>query len=557
MHSNSYFSMLSQAMQVRPYTVFLAVACILTLLRYFISNTVDLNVLYNEEVSIYLHAAEKSFLDLFMIPDGNYINFISKFCAFISLKVFKAIDSFPIVQNLVNWFVAAYFSAMFLSKRFEILIPCLGTRLLLCICLYLIPIYDMHMVFSQGYYLFYGLLYYLILLSGRDDVTVNEVLFVVLTSPFVIFSKPVFFVFGFAFLGLFLLSLHACMKGCDVDAVKRNLLVYILALYAFQAWFTLVHVNYISAHAAKVGVGTGGSVGTMLFFLKKGLVFLGYGLVYPFAHIVSPRIANVSCYLAGCIVVIFTFINIFLFINKKAYLHITVIFLLSLSVILCMYGALSVNFLYDRFFMQDIFSLQWGHRMIFPVIVFSIFNTVFFIQESSFASSKCFLMFLLLICVMSYVVPAWSTWNTGFKPSFSWEQTRPLLNEKHSFIPHAYGIHFYYIRGLYFVSDEIPMEMVGKDTLAATGIPAGRKIKYVMLKQVPDVGAMALEKSSALHVAVDGVDYTAELVNPGANDQYLFKFSNFVPSEALDRVVLSAPELSLAGKAFSFYAVGL
>ena len=533
----------------------LIVAVTLTLLRYFIANPFDLNVLLNEEASIYLHAAEKSFFELFMMPDSNYINFINKFCAIVVIRFFRAIDNFALIQNVFNWFVAALFSTVFLSKRFESIIPSFRIRLILIVYLFLLPIFDMHMVFSQGYYVVFALFFYLLLLGGSGHISAPETFFIVATAPFAVFSKPVFFVFGFAFLAIFLREAYMCVKGSRTPGTRLKLLVYLLILYAFQAWFTLSNHNYIAEYANTLD-RSGGLLSLLLFLVKKSVIFLGYGLVCPLAHMCPRTIANVLCFTAGIAVIGAFVTNFIVTIRNRDIPRLSVLVLLSVSVMLFFYGAISVNFLYHRFFIQDIFGVQWSHRMVFPVILFALFNMIFFFQRLSRHCLKICFLFLCLLCVTSYVIPTWNSWRTGYAPSFTWTQTRPLLDEAYPFIPHAYGMQFYYMRGMTFVSGEIPLESVGRDKLVARGVPSGRKVKYFMLKQTPDVDAAALPECATLNVFANGVEYKATLVNPGMNSQFLFKFASFIPSEVFKEFKLFAPEVPLAGKTFSGHIVG-
>lgn len=564
METNPLIDPLARRLRENPVPAFLLGALALTLLRYVVSNPADLSVLHNEEASIYLHAAEKSFLDFFLMPDSNYINFLSKFCAFFSLRVLKAFDDFALVQNVVNWFAAACFSMLFLTRRFARLVPSVGLRLALCAYLYLLPIYDMYMVFSQGYYIFFGLLYYLLLLSDEEPPSGAEVLLVVVLSPFVVFGKPVFFVFGFAFLGLLCIQAHdwardrasaRSMSG-DGPPARLWLLVYLLALYAFQAWFTFRHSSYIAEHATRTIRVPGGLLANALFYLQKGFVFLGYGLVCPFAHAAPASFARALCVAAGGLVAALFVVNVRGALRRQDRLRLVLLGLLAAGSALCVYGALAVDFLYQRFFAQDIFAFQWSQRMIFPVILFALFNAAFFLQDLRPAATRGCIAYLVLLCLASCAVPAWSTWDTGYRPSFTWAQTRPLLDARYPFIPHAYGIEFYYTRGLTFVSAETPLAPEGPDTLLASALPPGHRVMYVMLRQTPGVDAIALPPSATLDVEVRGVEHRAALVNPGMNDQYLFKFPSFVSSEALSRIVLKAPGLDLDGKTLFCHLIG-
>lgn len=560
MENSNFLDTLAKWLRSSPALMFLLGAVAFTLIRYFITVPADINVLRNEEVSIYLHAAEKSFLDFFMMPDSNYINFISKFCAFVCLRVLKAFDSFALVQNVVNWFAAACFSILFLTRRFSRLIPSFGLRLALCVYLYLLPIYDMYMVFSQGYYIFFGLLYCLILLSDEEPPNRAEILFVVLAGPFVVFGKPVFFVFGFAYLALFAIQgrnyMREGMRARRLPSAHFGLLVYLLVLYAFQAWFTLAHKSYMAGYATDAVGVAGGLAANAAFFLKKGLIFFGYGLVCPVAHVVRAKLATTLCIMAGTGVALLFCLNVRTALRQRSHLWLALLVLLGAGSALCVYGALKVDFLYQRFFVQDIFAMQWSQRMIFPVVLFGVFNVAFFVQGMRQEVAMGYLVYLVLLCLASCIVPAWNTWNTGYRPSFTWHQTRPLLDARYPFIPHAYGIEFYYTRGLTFVSAEAPVTVETRDTLGASGIPAGHKVMYILLKQTPGVDAFALAPSAMLVVTIEGVEQRASLVNPGENDQYLFKFASFVPSEAFARFRLEAAGLNLAGKSLSCYAIG-
>jgi hypothetical protein len=542
-------------LRIPPLLAALGIAAILTLLRYTIANPADLGVLLNEEASIYLHAAEKSFLEFFMMPDSNYINFVNKFCAVVTLKVLKAFDSFALVQNLVNWFVAALFTTVFLSDKFKALIPSFHIRLALCAYLYLLPIFDMHMVFSQGYYVVFTLFFYLLALSGEEKIPSREIAFICLTAPFAVFSKPVFFVFGFAFLVVFLLDLRNCKRERRAPDIRTGLLLYLLALYAFQAWFTLSHHAYIAEYAHSLDRSEG--LLALIFFLgKKAIIFMGYGLICPIAHMLPRAVATPFCLAAGIAVAsVFAVAAVKLF-RERDMQRLAALGLLLASSFLCLYGAVSVNFLYHRFFVQDIFAVQWSHRMIFPVILFALFSFVFWSQRQSCAGKNASLAFVCLLGLTGYCIPAWSSWHTGYAPSFTWEQTRPLLNERYPFIPHAHGIQFYYTRGLTFVSNEVPLTVTGRDTLSAASIPSGRKIHYFLLKQTPDANAITLSPFDTLNVTAGGVEYKAKLINPGVNAQYLFKFNEFIPSERFKELQIARREMSLVGKSFSGYIIG-
>ncbi|MCH5146297.1 hypothetical protein JMF94_14535 [Desulfovibrio sp. UIB00] len=532
----------------------IALSVMLTLLRFFIVNLVDISVLRNEEVSIYLHAAEKSCVEFFMMPDSNYINLINKFCAVLTLKVLKAFDNYAQVQNILNWFFAALCSSLFLTKQFEILIRSWKIRLALCFYVYLLPVLDFYMVFSQGYYLVFVLLFYLLVLSDIRRLTSGEIVFICLSAPFAVFSKPVFFVFGFAFLGLFFLHLYRCVCCHRPLKVHLWILTYILALYVFQVWFTTNHSSYMrefAHHFDKSNI-----IGLLFFLAGKVVIFLGYGLICPLAHVLPRNIANMSCFFAGLIVAGTIVLNCIILIKNRLWVLLTVLMLLITSCLITLYGAISVNFLYERFFVQDIFAFQWSQRIIFPVILLALFSCIFSVQRLHECSEKIIIAVLWLLCALSYGISSWSCWSTGYMPSFTWKQTRPLLEERYPFIPHAYGIEFYYMRGLQFVSKDVAFKSVGNNSLAVLDALPEKKILYVMLKQIPDSNAFSLTSSDALIVNVDGVEYKARLINPGLNAEYLFKFDEFVPSDAFKQIHITRP-LALTGRSVSGYFIGL
>lgn len=57
------FFLFVQKMRNNPTALIVSLSVLLTALRFFIVNPADIAVLRNEEVSIYLHAAEKVFLN--------------------------------------------------------------------------------------------------------------------------------------------------------------------------------------------------------------------------------------------------------------------------------------------------------------------------------------------------------------------------------------------------------------------------------------------------------------------------------------------------------------
>ena len=546
---------LTQKTCVPPFIGALSLAIALTFLRYIIAHPGDLDLLLNEEASIYLHAAEKNFFELFMIPDSNYINFINKFCAALSLKVFKAFDNFALVQNLTNWFVAALFSTIFLLKKFEVLIVSFRIRLALCIYLYLLPIFDMHMVFGQGYYVIFALFFYILTLYKQTNLSTWEIVLICTTAPFAVFSKPVFFIFGFAFLGVFLQGLRECILERRIPCPRLWLLFYLLVLYIFQAWFIFAHHEYMAEYTNSLDRSMG-FLSLLLFLGKKVFIFLGYGLICPLAHIIPRQLATPLCFTAGLIAAGLFVRNIQFFVKERDTLRLTTLLLLSGSVILSLYGAVSVNFLYHRFFVQDIFAVQWSHRLIFPIILIALFSLVFYLQRlADFGKNIC-LIFICLLCVIGYNITAWGSLQTGYAPSFTWKQTRPLLDNRYSFIPHAHGMQFYYIRGMNYVSEEISLTIADKDTLVAPKMPKGRKVRYLMLKQTPNQGAIALAASDTLNVIVNDIEYKARLVNPGINSQYLFVFNNSIPSENLTTFQIAAQEVALTGKSFVMHIIG-
>lgn len=540
---------------------FLIAACLLVMLRFSLTTPHDLDLLVWEETSIYLHAAEKSFAELFLMPDTNYINFLSKFAAFISLKFFKAFASFPLVNNFVTWFLAACFCLVFLSKRFEVLVPSVQVRLALCAYLYLLPVYDMSVSFNQSYYLFFTLLYYLLVLNGQERLRRNQALFIILTAPFSVFSKPVFFIFSFAYLFILGCTILPYRRNKESSGVRIGILVYLLALYAFQALFMSVHYANLARFARAVTVSEG-IVPTFFLFCQKAVIFVGYGFICPFAHLVNRFGTDIPCYIAGIFVVGCFVTNIALCLKRGMISRIVVLGLLSGSFVLFFYGALTVDFLYDRFFLQNIYDAFWGHRMIFPVILFSLFNVIFCIQAIVPLHSKsiiCF--FLILSSVLSYSLPTWNSWNVGFKASFTWSQTSQLINERYPFIPHAYGLPaqgvlFYYTRGIGYLSDEMPFEIKGTNILSIQNPPRGKKILYILLQQVSG-NTLSLGKNASISVDIEGVKYTGRLINPGLNSQYLFMFSSFIPSESLLRFTLSDDESEFQEKSFNGRIVGI
>ena len=548
------FFLFVQKMRNNPTALIVSLSVLLTALRFFIVNPADIAVLRNEEVSIYLHAAEKSFFKLFMMPDSNYINLINKFCAVIALKGLKAFDEFAQVQNILNWFFAALCSSFFLTKRFDILIASWKVRLALCFYLYLLPIQDFYMVFSQGYYLVFILLFYFLALSDKQALSSREIVVICVTAPFAVFSKPVFFVFGFAFLGILFMRISRCIRHRRTLDAHSGLLVYLLALYAFQAWFTITHYSYMDEfahHLDKTNL-----LGLLFFLGKKIVIFLGYGLVCPLAHILPPNAANALCFISGLAVAGTILANCVAFCRNRQWIRLVTLGLFAASSLLSLYGAISVDFLYQRYFIQDIFAVQWSQRMIFPVILLALFSCAFWVQRLRNRYEKISIALIWALCATSYCISSWNFWNTGYLPSFTWEQTRPLLEERYPFIPHAYGMEFYYMRGLQFVSTEMPLKITGRATLAAPDVAMGKKVHYFVLKQKPGSDALALSPSDALMVRVGEVEYKARLVNPGQNEQYLFKFNGFVPSEAFREFHVAAREISLPGRALSGYIIG-
>lgn len=527
------------ALRKNPLLVMGAVAAVLTLLRYSIATSFDLDLLLNEEASIYLHAAEKSFLELFLMPDSNYINFINKFCAFVTLRVFKLIDSFALAQNVVNWFAGALFSTFFLSQRFAVLVPSFRVRLLLITYCFLLPILDMHMVFGQGYYVFFALCWYALLLYDTAPITRQEKWCLLLTAPFAVFSKPVYFVFGFAFLAVFLRGIHRRRSGTASQGTRSKLCAYLLALYAFQAWFTLSQ-RYMEAYAFAPDTGAG-LWPLLLFLAQKGVIILGYGLVCPLAHCLPGTFATPLCFAAGLAVLACLAVNLATAARKRDIPRLGLLLLLAASSALAFYGALFVDFLYQRFFLQDIFAVQWSHRMVFPVILLALFNFVFFCQRYGARGERSCVLAVCGLGLLAFAIPSWNSWRTGYAPSFTWTETRPLLDETYAFIPYAHGMQFYYLRGLTFVSPELPVERTGGDGFVVRDLPPDRKIKYFMLRQTPGTDAMALPPGTTLRVRGDGVDFQGELVNPGMRSWYLFRFAAFVPSEAFARCALVAP----------------
>lgn len=537
-----------------PVLACVAVAAALTLLRYSIANIFDLNVLLNEEASIYLHAAEKSPLELFLMPDSNYINFINKFCAFFTLRVLKIIDGFAVAQNLVNWFAGALFSTFFLARRCGALIPSFRARLLLITYCYLLPILDAHMVFGQGYYVFFALCWYGLLLYGKGPVSGGEKLCLILTSPFAVFSKPVYFVFAFAFLALLPRELFSRQKGAPDRDARLCLCAWLLAMYAFQACYTLAQ-PWMASYAFALDTGQG-LWQSAFFFTKKCLIILGYGLFCPLAHCLARPAANALCLAGGLAVLAMLAINLTAAARARDVPRGALLLLLAGSTALAFYGVLSVDFLYQRFFQRDIFAAHSGQRLVFPMVLLALFNLAFFCRRFFAIGERACVLALGALCVLAFSIPRWNSWSTGYAPSFTWSETRPLLDEPHVFIPYAYGMRFYYLRGLRYVSPELPVESLGNGIFVVHELPAGRMIRYLMLRQKPGANAIALASGTILRARADGTEYRGELVNPGMREWFLFKFPVFVPAKAFARCELGGPNI-FAGNSARFLSAGL
>lgn len=537
------------------------VAFLLVMLRYVLANPVDLDLVAWEEACVYLHAAEKSFLDFFLLPDTNYCNFVAKFSAFVSLKIFKAIDAFPLFNTLLNWTIAAFCCVFFLHDRFKIIIPSFYLRLALCSYLYLLPVYDLSVSFNQSYYTVFPLMYIFIVLMEHTEINWINSVCILLIIPFAILGKPSYFFFSIAFVYLMFREFTQCVKYKKRSYARIYILFFIFLLYVFQLFFMIAHHASLGRFTNAVGFASG-LPQLLEFYGVKVAEILGYSFICPLAHIVTPQDAKNICFATGLFVALCIIYNFFMCIIKRRYKVLAIILLLVGCVGIGFYGMITVDFLYDRFFIQNVYDAPWGQRMVLPISLLTTVNVVIALQSSAVWRCKILLGCLYMLCALSLCVPVWNSWNAGFQASFRWSQCSSLMFDRFPFIPHAYGFgkkqgFFCYLRDLDFFSDEESITVDSGGCLNFSMLPSNKKIMYILLTQAQGTDMFYLGPNVVLKLSLDGVDYTAILVNPGVNSQYLFKFPEFVPSDKIQGVHIAGAGRTIAGRSLSGLLVGL
>ena len=506
-----------------------------------------------EETSIYLNAYHLSFGSFLFFPDAGYINFLPKLAAFLSLRTLGLVAVYPLALKYLCFFLSALVLLVFLSNRFFYLIPSVTTRFLLCLLLFFFPEHDFYASYNCSYYVVFLLCYYLIVLSSEFMLGKKEFIFILISAPVAVWSKPVFFFFGPIFLLIGVLQFQKGLKAGLNDWYKNIACLVLIALYACQLFFTIAFYPDLGASGLSELAQQGNVWQQALTLTVRFILFCGYGLAMPLNMALSPRIGFFLYGVLGvCIFGIF-FVNLrFCFRHGQgilALLFITLIGCCGLSV----YGILQSEWLFRCSFTDAFFNRPWDHRHLFPFIIFSTLQTIFFVERQFCTKSVCLSGVILIILTLASLIMVLPMGQGAYHLySLTWPEARGLLKEPDPLIPIPQimpewlplnefciikpepGKYSARMQGMFFsprcnwFSGILTPHIVDVGSFAPErcdfkfpDVQSDRKIKYLLL--FPNKSDQIFLPKETILTTLQGEVYTtARLVNPGTRSFYLF-----------------------------------
>ena len=540
-----------------------------------------------EETSIYLNAYHLPFGTFLAFPDAGYINFLPKLAAFLTVRTFGMIDIYPLAFKFVSFFLSALALLVFLSKRFSDLIPSVTIRLLLCLLLFFFPDHDLYASYNSAYYIVFLLSYYVLALSGTDKLEGKEFVFILLTAPAAVWSKPVFFFFGPVFLFVGALCCRRAIKTAGTDWFKIAGCAWLLILYACQLLFTLLYYPDLGPSGFAELAGHGNAWQQALVLAGRFILFCGYGLGMPLNVLLSSQFGFfLYGFLGLCLVGIFVA-------NMRHYAQCGQVDIVLLSValigccVLSIYGILQSQWLYTCTFTDALFNRPWDHRHLFPFIVFSNIQFISFaVRRGRFRIPNFSAIFLIVLTVASLSMAFPMGQGALYAYSLTWPEARTLLMEPDTVIPipqmmpewlpsHEValtkpepGKYDSRLQGMFcsprcnWLSGVLAARTVEKNSLApqtcdfhVSAVQPDRKIKYLLLFP-QNSEQVFLPKETLLTIQQEETHTSAKLVNPGARSYYLFVFNRVVRAKDISGFRIIAPDGNPPQTEFSVCLIG-